>query len=103
MDSHPILRSLHPDEEIDVQPPAGDNVVIVTNRRLAIGSNDSGWGSACHEVSVAQRPPAQLSRPRLRSADSRSARPPEDQLGAADRGHGRACPMLKPCTTSLSR
>lgn len=38
MDGHPVLRSLHPDEEIHVEVPAGDNVVIVTNRRLAIGS-----------------------------------------------------------------
>ena len=31
---------LHPDEEIHVQAPAGDNIVIVTDRRLAIGSNE---------------------------------------------------------------
>jgi len=40
MDSHRILRSLHPDEVIHVQAPAGDNIVIVTDRRLAIGSNE---------------------------------------------------------------
>jgi hypothetical protein len=40
MDQHPALRSLEPDEEVHVQAPAGDNVVIVTNRRLAIAASD---------------------------------------------------------------
>jgi hypothetical protein len=40
MDGHPVLRSLQPDEEIHIQVPAGDNVVVVTNRRLAIGSTE---------------------------------------------------------------
>jgi hypothetical protein len=40
MDDHPVLRVLHPDEEIHVQVPAGDQVIVVTNRRLAIGSSD---------------------------------------------------------------
>ena len=40
MTDHPALRSLAPDEEIHVQVPAGDSVVIVTDRRLAIASNE---------------------------------------------------------------
>jgi hypothetical protein len=40
MDQHPVLRSLGRDEEIHVQAAAGDNLVIVTNRRLAIASQD---------------------------------------------------------------
>jgi hypothetical protein len=39
-DQHPIRRALDPDEEIHVEAPAGDSVVVVTSRRLAIGSND---------------------------------------------------------------
>jgi hypothetical protein len=40
MDQHPALQSLDHDEEIHVQAAAGDNLVIVTNRRLAIASKD---------------------------------------------------------------
>lgn len=40
MDQHPILRSLDRDEEIHVQAAAGDSLVIVTNRRLAIASKN---------------------------------------------------------------
>ena len=37
---HPAFRPLDPDEEIHVQAKAGDNIVVVTNRRLAIASNE---------------------------------------------------------------
>ena len=40
MNEHPALRSLDPDEEIHVQAPAGNNLVIVTDRRLAIAAQD---------------------------------------------------------------
>ena len=40
MDAHPILGALASDEEIHVQAAAGENVLIVTDRRLAIGSSD---------------------------------------------------------------
>jgi hypothetical protein len=40
MQDHPALRSLEPDEEIHVQATAGENVVIVTDRRLAIASRE---------------------------------------------------------------
>jgi hypothetical protein len=40
MIDHPALQSLDPDEEIHVQAKAGDNVMIVTNRRLAIATDD---------------------------------------------------------------
>jgi hypothetical protein len=40
MNQHPVLQSLDRDEEIHVQAAAGDNLVIVTNRRLAIASQD---------------------------------------------------------------
>jgi hypothetical protein len=40
MEQHPALHSLDPDEEIHVQAPAGDNLVIVTDRRLAIAARD---------------------------------------------------------------
>jgi hypothetical protein len=40
MDAHPILGTLHPDEEIHVEAAAGDSVVVVTNRRLAIKSTE---------------------------------------------------------------
>jgi hypothetical protein len=36
MELHPALRALDPDEEVHVQVPAGDTMVIVTDRRLAI-------------------------------------------------------------------
>src|SRR5436190_754843 len=38
MQDHPALRVLEPDEEIHVQAQAGDSVLIVTSRRLAVGS-----------------------------------------------------------------
>jgi hypothetical protein len=37
---HPIHKALEADEEIHVEAPAGDHVIVVTNRRLAIGSRD---------------------------------------------------------------
>jgi hypothetical protein len=40
MRAHPIIGALEPDEEIHVQAHAGDSVVVVTNRRLAIGSRE---------------------------------------------------------------
>lgn len=40
MDQHPALRSLDPDEQIHVQAPAGGNIVIVTERRLAVAASD---------------------------------------------------------------
>jgi hypothetical protein len=40
MRDHPALRSLEPDEEIHVQAQAGESVVVVTNRRLAVASQD---------------------------------------------------------------
>jgi hypothetical protein len=40
MQDHPALRVLDPDEEIHVTATAGDNVVIVTDRRLAIGTGE---------------------------------------------------------------
>jgi hypothetical protein len=38
MDKHPALGSLDPDEEIHVQAHAGDSLVIVTSKRLAIAA-----------------------------------------------------------------
>jgi hypothetical protein len=38
LQDHPALRLLEPDEEIHVQAQAGDSVLIVTSRRLAVGS-----------------------------------------------------------------
>jgi hypothetical protein len=40
MDDHPIRRTLDPAEEIHIEAPAGDQIVIVTSRRLAIGSRE---------------------------------------------------------------
>jgi hypothetical protein len=40
MDDHPIRRALDPGEEIHIEAPAGDQIVIVTSRRLAIGSRE---------------------------------------------------------------
>jgi hypothetical protein len=40
IDDHPIRKALDADEEIHVEAPAGDHVIVVTNRRLAIGSRD---------------------------------------------------------------
>ena len=40
MEEHPVLRSLTPDEEIRIQAAAGDSIVVVTNKRLAIGSHE---------------------------------------------------------------
>ena len=40
MDLHPALGSLDPDEVLHIQAVAGDNVVIVTDRRLAIAARD---------------------------------------------------------------
>jgi hypothetical protein len=40
MDDHPLRQALDPDEEIHVEAPAGDQIVIVTSRRLAIGSRE---------------------------------------------------------------
>jgi hypothetical protein len=38
--AHPILGALLPDEEVHVETAAGDSVVVVTNRRLAIKSTE---------------------------------------------------------------
>jgi hypothetical protein len=40
MKDHPVLRTLEPDEEIHVQAQAGENVVVVTDRRLAVASQE---------------------------------------------------------------
>lgn len=40
MEDHPALRALDPDEQVHVTATAGDNVVIVTDRRLAIGNQE---------------------------------------------------------------
>ena len=40
MKPHPTLRSLDPDEQVHVQAKAGDHVLIVTDRRLAIAAED---------------------------------------------------------------
>jgi hypothetical protein len=40
MEQHPALRGLDPTERVHVQAPAGENVVIVTDRRLAIAARD---------------------------------------------------------------
>lgn len=40
MDDHPLLSALDPDEEIHAQATAGESLVIVTNRRLAVGSRE---------------------------------------------------------------
>ena len=40
MDAHPILGALQADEEVHVEAAAGDSVVVVTNRRLAIKSTE---------------------------------------------------------------
>ena len=38
MRDHPAFRALDPDEEIHVQAHAGESVVVVTDRRLAVAS-----------------------------------------------------------------
>jgi hypothetical protein len=38
VEQHPVLGSLDPDEEIHVQTRAGDMMVIVTDRRLAVAA-----------------------------------------------------------------
>jgi hypothetical protein len=40
VEEHPVLRSLTPDEEIHIQAAAGESLVVVTNKRLAIGSQE---------------------------------------------------------------
>jgi hypothetical protein len=40
MHDHPIRRALDPDEEIHVEALAGDHTVVVTAKRLAIGSRE---------------------------------------------------------------
>jgi hypothetical protein len=40
MAEHPALRALEPDEEIHVQAQAGESVVVVTDRRLAVASQE---------------------------------------------------------------
>jgi hypothetical protein len=40
MDDHAIRRALDPNEEIHVEAPAGDHTVVVTAKRLAIGSRE---------------------------------------------------------------
>ena len=41
MSDHPALPALEPDEEIRVRVSAGDSVVILTDKRLAIASQDN--------------------------------------------------------------
>ena len=38
MNDHPALRLLAPDEMVEVQAPAGDALVVVTDRRLAVAN-----------------------------------------------------------------
>jgi hypothetical protein len=38
--AHPVMRALEPDEEIHVQAQAGESVVVVTDRRLAVVSSE---------------------------------------------------------------
>jgi hypothetical protein len=38
MDQHPALRVLGADEEVQVQASAGDTLLIVTNRRMAVAN-----------------------------------------------------------------
>ena len=38
MDDHPALRILQPDERVEVQAPAGDTLVVVTDRRMAVAT-----------------------------------------------------------------
>jgi hypothetical protein len=38
MDDRQVLRLLHPDETVQVQASAGDALVLVTNRRMAVAS-----------------------------------------------------------------
>jgi hypothetical protein len=40
IDDHPIRDALEADEEIHIEAPAGDHVIVVTDRRLAIGSRE---------------------------------------------------------------
>jgi hypothetical protein len=40
MEDNAIRRALDPDEEIHVEAPAGDQTVVVTAKRLAIGSRE---------------------------------------------------------------
>ena len=41
MDDHPALRILQPDERVEVQAPAGDTLVVVTDRRMAVATADA--------------------------------------------------------------
>jgi hypothetical protein len=38
MDDHPALRLLQPEETVEVQAPAGDALLVVTDRRLAVAN-----------------------------------------------------------------
>ena len=38
MDEHPALRILGPDEKVEVRAAAGDTLVVVTNRRMAVAN-----------------------------------------------------------------
>jgi len=40
MNDHPALRLLAPDEQVHVQAIAGDNLVVVTDRRMAVATAD---------------------------------------------------------------
>lgn len=40
MQDHPVRRLLEPDEEVHIEAAVGDEIVVVTTRRLAIGSKD---------------------------------------------------------------
>ena len=37
---HPVLRVIAPDERIEARARAGDTEIVVTDRRLAVGSTD---------------------------------------------------------------
>ncbi|MFL5438840.1 MAG: hypothetical protein ACJ79W_06745 [Myxococcales bacterium] len=38
MDHLPIYSALHADEQVDIEAPAGEQVIVVTDRRIAVGS-----------------------------------------------------------------
>jgi hypothetical protein len=38
MDDHPALRIVQPGETVQVQAPAGDALIIVTDRRMAVAN-----------------------------------------------------------------
>jgi hypothetical protein len=40
MDHLPLYSALHADEQVDLEAPVGEHVIVVTDRRLAIASRD---------------------------------------------------------------